>query len=398
MFVYEIIQYFLVTVLGILLGYKVILSLFALKAKTIQEFETEYNRRFAIVVPAHNEEKVISKSLYSLFSLVYPVNSYDVYVVADNCTDNTAQISRNLGAEVLERTNDEKRGKGHALRWGFEKILNSDEEYDGIIVFDSDSLVSSNFLNIMNYYLDRGSKVIQSSDLVLPQPGVWSSESTRIGFLLYNYVLPMGRKVLKLNMGLRGNGMCFSTDILRKYPWQAWSLTEDVEYGLHLQLKGIDIDFAPEANVWAQMPTQPDNAESQRKRWEIGRYPIIRNYAPRLLTAFFKERAAKYWDAFIELITPPLVNTLLFVLAMLVLHAALWVLGWFPITYVWMWFGLALLGALHLLIGLYAAGADEEMYRSILYIPKYAYWKIKVYVKAWMNDKEKRWIRTTRET
>lgn len=398
MIAYEIIQYFLVTVLGFLLGYQVLLSLFSLKAQIVQDFHTRRNRNFAIVVPAHNEEKVIAKTLYSLFGLVYPANRYKIIVVADNCSDNTARIARELGAKVLERSNGDKKGKGYALRYAFDHIMKQKEKYDGVVVFDSDSLVSSNYLEVMNYYFENGSRVIQSSDLVLPKPGAWSSESTRIGFLLYNYVKPMGRKALNLNMGLRGNGMCFSSGVLRDHPWQAWSLTEDVEYGLHLQLKGFDIDFAPEASVWAQMPVQPDNAESQRKRWEMGRYPVVREYAPRLLNEFFKTRSVKYLDAFIDLITPPLVNTLLFVLAMCVFNMILWLIGWIPGLFVWMWLGLAALGGLHLFVGLYAAGADDDMYKSILYIPKYAYWKIKVYVKTWMSDKEKRWIRTTRET
>ncbi len=398
MIVVEILQYGLASVVGLLLGYQLLLSCFALRGKRIQNFYTARNRKFAIVLPAHDEESVIAKTLYSLNGLVYPKNMYDLIVVADNCHDDTARIARNLGAIVLERENKKECGKGYALRWAFDQILEWNKNYEAVIVFDSDSLVSGNYLEVMNYYMDQGSEVIQSSDLVLPQPGVWSSEATRIGFLLYNFVKPMGRKVLGFDMGLRGNGMCISTKILSRIPWQAWSLTEDVEYGLNLILNEVSIDFAPEASIWAEMPTRPENAESQRKRWEIGRYPIIKEYAPKLLAAMFKRKSFKYLDSFIDLITPPLVNTLLIVLIICGLNAVLWAFGWLPITFFWLWLGIAGLGGLYLFIGLFVAGADKTIYKSLFYIPVYALWKVKLYVKAFFTKNEKKWIRTTRDT
>lgn len=397
MIILEIVQYFFAAVIGVLLGYQMILSFSALKGKKIKDFSTNRQRKFAIVIPAYNEEKVIAKTLYSLFALVYPKNLFDLIVVADNCTDNTAKIANSLGATVLERTNSEKRGKGYALRWAFDQILQWDEEYDAFIVFDADSLVSGNYLEVMNYYISKGSKVIQSSDLVLPQPGAWSSEVTRIGFLLYNYVKPIGRKVLGYDMGLRGNGMCFTAEVLKEVPWQAWSLTEDVEYGLILLLENIRIDFAPEADVWAEMPGKSKNAESQRKRWEMGRYPIVQKYAPKLLIAAIRRKSSKYIDTLIDLITPPLVNLLLFVLVMCGLNIIFWLFGWSTINFLLIWIGVALFGALHLFVGLYAVGADKEVYKSIMYIPIYAFWKLKVYTKAFTGGIEHHWVKTKRE-
>lgn len=398
MIFYEIIQYALIAAGGSLIGYQFILSVFAFKTKELENFETERQRKFAVFIPAHNEEEVIAKTLYSLFGLIYPVNLYDIIVVADNCTDKTAKIASNLGVRVLERSNEKERGKGYALRWAFDKVLNGDKKYDACVVLDADSLISGNFLEVMNYYLENGSEVIQSSDLVIPQPGAWSSESTRIGFLLYNYVKPMGRKALGLDMGLRGNGMCFSADVLKRHPWQAWSLTEDLEYGLFLMLKGIKIEFAPEANIWAQMPVNAKNAESQRTRWEMGRYPLIEKYSPQLLKAFFTKGSFKYLDTLLELITPPLVNLLLFVVFMFLLNGSLWLLGLETFTFTWIWLLITLTGGLYLLLGLIASGADKQLYKSILYIPVYVFWKVKVYVTALWKGRNKQWIRTTRET
>lgn len=379
-----------------LLGYQFFLGLLALNAKKIDEFETSSNRKFAIIVPAHNEEKIIAKTIYSLSGLIYPKKNYDVFVIADNCTDSTASLARSLGANVLERHNKKKTGKGYALRWAFDRLL-EEKEYDALIVVDADSLISGNYLEVMNYYLENGSRVIQSSDLVLPEPGNWSIESTRIGFMLYNYVKPLGRKVLNFNMGLRGNGMCFRRDVLEDVPWQAWSQTEDVEYGLVLLLKGIKIDFAPEATVYAQMPTEPKNAESQRSRWEIGRYQIIQRYTLKFLYQSIKKRSASFFDVFIELVTPPFVNMMLMVVALFIAATILWYMGFVSLIHFVMWGFLVLLGFAYLFIGLYVGEADKDLYKSLLHLPVYIYWKMKVYGRVLRKGKESKWVKTERD-
>lgn len=380
-----------------LLGYQFFLGLLAIKAKKIEDFKTTSNRKFAILVPAHNEEKIIAKTIYSLSGLIYPKKNYDVFVIADNCTDNTANLARSLGAKVIERFNKKEIGKGYALRYAFDKLL-AEDEYDAIIVVDADSLISGNYLEVMNYYLENNSRVIQSSDLVLPDPGNWSIESTRIGFMLYNYVKPLGRKMLNFNMGLRGNGMCFRTDVLKEVPWQAWSLTEDVEYGLVLLLNGIRIDFAPEATVYAQMPTEPKNAESQRSRWEIGRYQIIRRYTLKFLYQAIKKRSASFFDVFIELVTPPFVNMMLMVVALFFIVIFAWYWGFVSLMHAVMWGILVAVGFAYLFVGLYVGGADKSLYKSLLHLPFYIYWKVRLYTRVLRRGKESKWIKTERDS
>lgn len=394
----EIIFFTLFILSAPLLGYQFLLGLLALNAKLIKSFETEKSRKFAIVVPAHNEENIITKTIYSLSGLIYPKRNYEVFVIADNCTDNTAKVARSLGVTVLERTNKNKTGKGYALRWAFDKILAKQDAFDAIIVVDADSLISGNYLEVMNYYLEQGSRVIQSSDLVLPNPGNWSIEATRIGFLLYNYVKPLGRKVLNLNMGLRGNGMCFNANVLREVPWKAWSLIEDVEYGLLLLLKGEKIDFAPEATVLAQMPVEAKNAESQRSRWEIGRYGIIKTYTTKFLVKAIKQRSASYFDIFLDLITPPFVNIMLMTTAVLFLVILLWLLGLLPALHVLLWGILLIIGIAYFFLGLYVSGADKNLYKSLLRIPYYIFWKMKLYLNVFKKGKTKEWIRTERDS
>lgn len=393
MIIIDILQYGLATIVGLFFGYQLLLSLFAIKEKKIQNFYTSRNRKFAIVLLAHDEENVIAKTLYSLHGLVYPKNLYDLIVVADNCRDDTARIARNLGAIVLEKSSEKEKKKGHALQWAFDRILEWNKNYEAIVVFDSNSLVSGNYLEVMNYYMGQGSKVIQSSDLVLPQPGVWDNEVARIEFLLYNFVKPMGRKALGFNMVSHGNGMCISTDVLRRNRWQEWQLGEDMEYGLNMILDDIPIDFAPEASIWAQMSAEPKNSDSQRNRWEMGRFTVIREYAPKFLAAAVNQRSFKHLDTFIDLITPQLVNTLIFTLTLCGLNAVMWALGWFPVTFLWLWLGIAGVGALYLFVGLFVAGADKMLYKSLFYIPVYAFERVKHYAKSFFTKNDKQRIR-----
>ncbi len=393
----------LFSVFFLLLGYQFILAVIALGAKKKTEFNSSTKRRFAIVVPAHNEEKMIAKTIYSLSGLVYPRKLYDVFVIADNCTDKTAEIASRLGARVLERTHETKKGKGHALRWAFdtimaESIINNQSDYDAFIVIDSDSLASGNYLEVLNHYLDNGSRVIQSSDLVLRQPGNWSIEATRIGFMMYNYVKPLGRKALGFNMGLRGNGMCFHADVLRKTPWKAWSLTEDVEYGLILIQAGESIDFAPEATVWAQMPVKASNAESQRSRWEIGRFQIIRTYAGSFLKDALVKRSLSRLDTFLDLITPPFVNMMAITLVMIILSAVLALLGFLSPILAFLWLMLGFVGFFYVFLCLYIGGADKELYKSLLHLPKYVFWKLRLYLNTWRKGREVDWVRTERDS
>lgn len=394
----DIIQIFLVLVIGTLILYQTLLGLFAFKVREVTHFDKTKKNRFAIVIPAHNEEKMIAKTIYSLNGIVYPQSHYQIFVIADNCTDATADIARELGANVLERHNLQMKGKGYALRWGFDTIMKNEDPFDAFVVIDSDSLVSGNYLEVMNHYLNRGHRVIQSSDLVLPQPGNWSSESTRIGFLLYNYVKPMGRKYLGLNMGLRGNGMCFSTDVLRKVPWQSWALTEDLEYGLILILKGENIQFAQEACVWAQMPLQSTNAESQRQRWEMGRKEISKAYAGLFLVEALKRRSFKHLDVSIDLVIPPFVNTMMVVVLMVMINLFYGFLMLEKLYLFWIWLAILAAGMMHLLLGLVLVKADKNLYKSLLYIPVYALWKIKVALKSLFNTREIHWVRTTRDS
>ncbi len=388
-----------IVLLGFFILYLFLLSVLALFAKKKILRETKKLRRFACVVPAHNEELTIEKTVKSLLGIEYPRTLYDVIVLADNCTDLTAEIARANDVRVCERVDSLHRGKGRVLRWGFDLLAGDPKNYEAYVVIDADSIVSKNFLHVMNNYLEQSYGSIQAADLVEPKPGSWSSEVARVAFTLFNYVRPLGRKVIGCSAGLRGNGMCFSSETMRQVPWQAHSLTEDLEYGIILLLNGITTVFAPEASVIATMPARPQNAESQRARWETGRFAIVRRYVPKLLKAAIRHPSLTLADALIELLTPAFVNMMGVIIAALIIELMLSLVGVRgEILYLELWSGLLLVCVCYILVGLWSSGADSLLFKATLYFPRYLLWKMKLYFKLMVNGVTKEWVRTTRES
>lgn len=396
-----IVQILLLGTIGFFMAYLAFLSLLAYIERNGKSLDTDSKRRFAIVVPAYNEESSLPRTLKNLFEVDYPRDKFDIIVIADNCTDNTAEVAGEKGAEVMVRNNPEKRGKGYALRWCFDKLIekNATNRYDSAIVVDADSIVSNNLLRVMNKYRENGAEVIQGYLTVDSNPGVWTSEIIRIGFTLYNFVRPLARRAIGCPAGLRGNGMCFSMEVLKQVPWDAYSLTEDLEYGIKLLLNDVNIVFAPEAIGFNVVPENPENAESQRERWEIGRLPILKKYFGKLFREIFKRRSFKVLDTLIDLVTPPLVNMMIVAFGMTLVSLLLWFLGLqSTLLWVWFWVGIVGLGLFHALLGLYTAGVGWSTYRSLLYVPRYAVWKLYVYFKVlFFEGRTTEWVRTSRE-
>lgn len=380
------------------LGYLALLSMLALRSRSWRNLPTARLRTFAIVIPAHDEELVIEKTLKSALSINYPKDLFDVAVIADNCSDHTADIARSTGAIVYERFNQAEKGKGYALRWCFDRLLSSEKNYDAVLVVDADSQVSANTLYILNAHLSKGAKAVQIADIVAPRLRSWNSEIVRLAFTLFNVARPLGKERIGCSAGLRGNGMCISAGTLRRIPWKAFSLTEDLEYGLILLLHDINVAFAPEATVVTIMPDKLRNSETQRARWEAGRFPIVRIFAPKLLSAGFRKRTWRYFDALIDLVMLPFVNLMMICLLMIFVHCILLIIGWEKTPgSLWIWITVFGCGIIHVLMGLQSIRADRSLYKALLYVPMYAMWKIKLYLKLIIRGGPDEWLRTKRE-
>ncbi|ABN53009.1 MAG TPA: glycosyl transferase family 2 [Hungateiclostridium thermocellum] len=261
-------------------------------------------KKFALIVAAHNEEAVIGHIVDSLFRQNYPRNLFDVYVVADNCTDRTAEIAEEHGAIVYKRYNNSARGKGYALEWMFEKIYNMEEKYDAISVFDADNLVSANYLLEMNKQLCKGHKVVQGYVDSKNPFDSWITLSYSIAFWLSNRIFQLPRYYLGLSCGLCGTGFCISVDVLKEIGWGATCLTEDLEFTMKLALNNYKVAWAHNAVVYDEKPITLKQSWNQRKRWMQGHADCASRYLGPLFKKAFREGDLIAFDCAVYLFQP----------------------------------------------------------------------------------------------
>jgi len=353
---------------------------------------TAPTHRFLFLIPAHNEERLLPSLLENLRRIDYPRELYAVHVVADNCSDRTAELARQGGAIAHERFNTELIGKGYALEWLLQRIWESNEPHDAIVILDADTIVSPNFLTVMDARLAQGERVIQAYYAVRDPEQSWSAGLRAVALMAVHYLRPQARMVLGGSVGLKGNGMVFAADIVRNYRWPA-SLTEDIEYHMALIMGGERVTLAPDALVWAEMPGTLRAAQSQNARWEQGRLEMVRRYVPRLLAAAAKRRSFLLFDAAVEQLIPPLsvvaISSVGTFIAMIILQNLPGVIAAAAL--------IAGQGA-YILAGLVLARAPRKVYQALLYAPAFIAWKIWLYVRVLINRQQKGWVRTARNS
>lgn len=259
---------------------------------------------FAIVVSAHNEESVIGQLVENLHVLRYPKELYDIFIVADNCTDSTARVARESGAIVHERFDTEKRGKGFAMEWMFARLFKMKRQYDAIVVFDADNLVHPNFLLEMNNRLQKGETVIQGYMDAKNPTDTWISGTFAIAFWLIDHIWHLAKYNIGLSSVLGGTGMCISTSVLRRFGWGATCLTEDMEFTMKVLLKGIRTTWAHDAIVYDEKPLTFKQAWNQRKRWAQGHFDIAGRYIPAMIKEGIRRRDIRLLDGVLHLVQP----------------------------------------------------------------------------------------------
>lgn len=356
--------------------------------------------RFCILVPAHDEEAGIAATLAGFAALDYPGELVRVHVVADHCTDGTADVARSFGAEVHEHDDPLPRGKGPALSWLLARLEERGDEYDAAVFVDADSVVDPAFLRVADAHLAAGAVVVQSHYAVR-DPGVSPVVAFRAAALAARHFLrPLGRARLGCSAGLFGNGMIFRRDVVHARAWQG-HLTEDIEMHLELLLTGVVVRFAPDAIVEGEMPATLEAARSQHERWERGRLDIARTYVPelarRVVTGEPPGRVASA-DAAIDQIAPPL--SLVAVLQAFVTAAT--ALRWLirrdrsarrrALT------ALAC-GAAHVVYVLSAlrlTRAPRAVYLSLAQAPRMVLWKLALWLRVLGDGRDVSWTRTQR--
>ncbi len=347
--------------------------------------------RFDVIVPAHDEEGEIAQTVASLLAVNYPRDQYRVRVVADNCTDRTAGVAAAAGAQVLVRTDAERRGKGHALAYAFHQSL-TDGFADAVVVVDADTTVSANLLSAFAGRFEDGAAAIQADYGVRNPMASWRTRLMAIALSAFHGVRSVARERLGLSCGLRGNGMAFSVALLHRNPPGAFSIVEDLEYGLQLGYAGVRVQYAKDVCVLGYMATTEQTARSQRRRWERGRQALIREHVPMLLREAWRRRDPVLLDLAIDLVVPPLGQLLLVTLGGLGVSLVLAREGVAP----WLW-SASLLGiVVHVLRGWSFSGVGAKGLRDLLWAPVYVIWKLTLRFSD-RGKKPEEWVRTTRE-
>ena len=331
--------------------------------------------RFDIIVPAHNEALVIRRCLASLSRIDWPADRFRLWVVADNCSDNTADLAKTAGARVLIRRDNLRRGKGYALDFAFE-ASQALGWADAVVVVDADTSVSPNLLEAFAARIDNGADAIQAYYGVLNPWASWRTRLLTIAHGSFHILRSQARERLGLSCGLRGNGWCVTHRLLSQVPCRAFSETEDLEYGLDLGIAGIRVHYADDAHANAEMFTGEQRANPQRRRWERGRFQLMRERTIPMLVHAIKRRDAVCLDLVFDLLVMPLTTVVLNVGVLLLL--AVIAAGAHPLDSIWVWMGLGCSAALvaYVLRGWQLSGLGLRALPDLLCAPLFIIWKL----------------------
>ena len=273
--------------------------------------------RFAVIVSARNEEGVIGELLESLNRQNYPKELLDLYVVADNCTDDTAGVARRAGAFVYERFDQVHKGKGYAMDYLFRRLKEEGKDcYDGYFVFDADNLVDANFVAEMNRTFDQGYDAVTCYRNSKNFAANWISAGYSIWFLREARFLNFPRTLLGTNCHVSGTGFLVSARVIEDNGgWPFHLLTEDIQFSVDCAIQGKKIGYCDKAVVYDEQPTTFRQSWDQRLRWSKGFYQVDREYTLPLLKGCFRRGrlGTSCYDMFVT-VAPGMLLTLLMIL------------------------------------------------------------------------------------
>jgi exopolysaccharide biosynthesis WecB/TagA/CpsF family protein len=352
--------------------------------------------RLAVLVPAHNEAELVERCVASLRAQSYPPELFEIFVIADNCTDATARRAAAAGATVMERRDPAARGKGQALRWAMDRILAERMGADAIVVVDADSVAEPGLLLGLEREMSAGAEVVQGNYRVLTDED-GRSELRAAAFQLFHEARFAGRAALGLPCNLVGNGMLFARGLLQRHPWSAFTGAEDLEFSTDLRIAGVRPVYAPDAIVSGPAATTGSAGDTQRWRWEGGRFHVMRTRLPRLIGKVVVHRKLDVLDAFIDLAVPPLGLMLMIALGGALISEALGRAGLLAVWAAFPWLLALLLLPAYVLVGLRAVRAPASAYRALLQTPVFLAAKLGTYGRMLTHGlRADQWRRTER--
>ena len=288
------ILYIALTVLYFYQFIYIVIALIGDKKKKLDTYEAKKLHKFAFIIAARNEQAVIGNLINSIKQQNYPAELIDVIVVADNCTDDSAQIAREHGAICYERFNNMLVGKGYALDYCFNKIVEQFGDYtayDGYFIFDADNVIDKNYVKEMNKVFDRGYNVITSYRNSKNYDTNWITSGYSLWFIREAKYLNNPRMMLKTSCAVSGTGFLVNSSIIKKNNgWKFNLLTEDIQFSVVNILEGEKIGYCESAMFYDEQPTTFKQSWNQRMRWSKGFYQVMFRYGRELIAMMFKKR------------------------------------------------------------------------------------------------------------
>lgn len=292
---------FILALFALLGMHRPILSVIAFFKQKPKEYpEAKKNHRFAVVIPARNEEKVIANLVESIKRQDYPQELIDIFVVADNCSDRTAVEAYEAGATVFERF-DSKKGKSHALNYAFVKLLEdySDRGYEAFFVFDADNLLARDYMKEMNKSFDSGVRISTCYRNSKNWGKNWITSCYALGFMGECRFTHGARKAAGSGTFISGTGFFVAYDIIASDGgWKYDLLTEDIEFSVAMAMRDTKIGYNEKAVIYDEQPDNFKTSWRQRMRWAKGFYQCLWRYSGRLIRGTFKKGGFACYDMF----------------------------------------------------------------------------------------------------
>ena len=304
--------------------YQFVISLCALVKLKDKPYLVDKNHKFMAIIPAHNEEMVVANLIESLKNQTYDRNLYDIYVIADNCTDKTAEVARKAGAIVYERFDNAHKTKGYALQWFLKQKIAENADYDAFFVFDADNIVDKNFIINMNKKLCQGEEVVQGYRDIKNPTDNWITAGYALFYWTMHRMYHLARYNIGLSPLLNGTGFMVKFDVVKPNGWETQTLTEDIEFSLKQIIQGRKLGWATDAIVYDEQPTSFKQAWSQRSRWTVGHMQCLKTYTGQLYKAVKEHKTLMNFDGLLYIAgtTPILLVTFGLILINCIMYAS----------------------------------------------------------------------------
>ena len=258
--------------------------------------------KFMAIIPAHNEEKVVGNLIESLKNQDYDEKLFDIYVIADNCTDNTALVAKDAGAIVYKRFDEAHKTKGYALNWFLKQKIEENADYDAFLVFDADNIVDKNFLNVMNRKLCQGEEVVQGYKDIKNPSESWVSAGYAFFYWTMHRFYHLARYNIGLSPLLNGTGFMVKFDLVKNTGWDTKTLTEDIEFSLKQIISGRKLGWATDAIVYDEQPEKFVASWKQRCRWTVGHIQCMKYYTKSLAEAVKEKKTIMNFDGLLYIL------------------------------------------------------------------------------------------------